>query len=63
MERQDLSRTYLAHHELESAIIIIVVVINIVMIIVITIINACCPQVRIFDRQQWVGSMARQWFG
>ncbi len=26
LERQDLSRTYLAHHELESVIIIIIVI-------------------------------------
>ena len=33
MPRQDLSRTHLAHHELESVIIIIIVIIIIVVII------------------------------
>jgi len=39
LERQDLSRMYLAHHELESVVIIIVVVVVIIIIIVIIIIN------------------------
>jgi len=33
--RQDLSRTYLAHHELESIVIVVVVVIIIIIIIII----------------------------
>ena len=69
MERQDLSCTYLTHHELESVVVItitvsIIIVVVVVIITIITIIiNACCLQVRILDRQQWVGSMAWQWFG
>jgi len=35
MKRQDLSCTYLAHHELESVIIIIVIIISIIMITII----------------------------
>ena len=35
MERQDLSCTYLAHHELESFIIIVVIIILIIIIIII----------------------------
>ncbi len=76
MERQDLSCTYLAHHELESIVIItillpvlllllliIIIIIIIIIVVNIVIINACCVQVCILDRQQWVGSMARQRFG
>ena len=36
MERQDLSCTYLAHHELESTNITIIIIITIVIIIIIT---------------------------
>ena len=34
LERQDLSRTYLVHHELESVVIIIIILIIIIIIIV-----------------------------
>ncbi len=37
LERQELSRTYLAHHELESIVVIIIIIV-IVIIIIITII-------------------------
>ena len=36
LERQDLSCTYLAHHELESIIIITIIIINSIIIIVVT---------------------------
>ncbi len=36
LERQDLSCTYLAHHEVESEIIIINYLLNIIIIIIIT---------------------------
>jgi len=32
LEREDLSRTYLAHHELESVVIIIIIIIIVIMV-------------------------------
>ena len=38
LERQDLSCTYLAHHELESVVIIVIIIIMVVIAIIIIII-------------------------
>ena len=47
MEKQDLSRTYLAHHELESVIIIIIITIIVVEMIpqaVLEYLECCAPK-------------------
>jgi len=39
LERQDVSRTYPAHHELESLVIIIIIIVVIIIIVIIVIIR------------------------
>ena len=57
MERQDLSRTYPAHHELESFIIIIINIIIIYILLlfvyIITIIMTSGVGVQVIDPQSW----------